>query len=78
MSISANRAQRRHVVLGGGHITMELRSRTEFKSVSHSGLWVLVANASVQNSAVTKFVASAGFGVTAFQMFFFAGFAFAA
>jgi POT family proton-dependent oligopeptide transporter len=57
---------------------MELRSRTEFKSVSHPGLWVLVANASVQNSAVTKFVASTGFGVTAFQLFFFAVFAFAA
>jgi POT family proton-dependent oligopeptide transporter len=31
----------------------------------------------VQNSAVTKFIASTGFGVTAFQMFFFAAFAFA-
>src|SRR5262249_55195528 len=41
-------------------------------------LWVLVANAGVQNSAVTKFIASTGFGVTAFQMFFFAVFAFAA
>jgi POT family proton-dependent oligopeptide transporter len=32
----------------------------------------------VQNSAVTKFIASTGFGVAAFQMFFFAVFAFAA
>jgi len=32
----------------------------------------------VQSPAVTKFVASTGFGVTAFQFFFFAGFAFAA
>jgi hypothetical protein len=41
-------------------------------------LWVLIANAGVQNPAATKFVASTGFGVTAFQMFFFAEFAFAA
>ena len=47
-------------------------------SVTIGNLWVLVANASVQNSAVTKFIASTGFGVTAFQMFFFAVFAFAA
>jgi proton-dependent oligopeptide transporter, POT family len=32
----------------------------------------------VQNSAVTNFIASSGFGVSAFQMFFFAVFAFAA
>jgi proton-dependent oligopeptide transporter, POT family len=38
---------------------------------------VLIANAGVQNPAVTKFVASTGFGVIAFQMFFFAVFAFA-
>ena len=37
-----------------------------------------MANAGVQNSAVTKFIASTGCGVTAFQMFFFALFAFAA
>src|SRR5436853_3371231 len=47
-------------------------------SVTIGNLWVLVANAGVQNSAVTKFIASTGFGVTAFQMFFFAIFAFAA
>ena len=39
-------------------------------SVTIGNLWVLVANAGVQNPAVTKFVASTGFGVTAFQMFF--------
>jgi POT family proton-dependent oligopeptide transporter len=39
---------------------------------------VLVANAGVQSAPVTRFIASTGFGVTAFQMFFFAGFAFAA
>jgi POT family proton-dependent oligopeptide transporter len=32
----------------------------------------------VKNAAVTDFIASTGFGVTAFQMFFFAAFAFAA
>jgi POT family proton-dependent oligopeptide transporter len=47
-------------------------------SVTIGNLWVLVANAGVQNSAVTKFIASTGFGPTAFQMFFFALFAFAA
>ena len=47
-------------------------------SVTIGNLWVLVANAGVQNAVVTKFIASTGFGVTAFQMFFFAVFAFAA
>lgn len=47
-------------------------------SVTIGNLWVLVANAGVQNSAITKFIASTGFGTTAFQMFFFAVFAFAA
>lgn len=40
-------------------------------------LWVLVANAGVQNSVAMKFIASTGFGVTAFRMFFFAVFSFA-
>ncbi len=47
-------------------------------SVTIGNLWVLVANAGVQNRAVTDFIASTGFGVTAFQMFFFALFAFVA
>ena len=47
-------------------------------SVTIGNLWVLVANAGVQNNAVMKFISSTGFGVTAFQMFFFAVFAFAA
>ena len=47
-------------------------------SVTIGNLWVLVVNAAVKNSAVTGFIASTGFGVTAFQMFFFAVFAFAA
>ena len=41
-------------------------------------MWVLVVNAGVRNTAVTTFIASTGFGVTAFQMFFFAAFAFVA
>ena len=47
-------------------------------SVTIGNLWVLMVNAGVQNSVVTKFIASTGFGVTAFQMFFFAVFAFTA
>ncbi len=47
-------------------------------AVTVGNLWVLVANAAVKNTAVTNFIASTGFGVTAFQMFFFAGFAFVA
>ena len=47
-------------------------------SVTVGNLWVLVVNAAVKNVTVTDFIASTGFGVTAFQMFFFAGFAFVA
>ncbi len=47
-------------------------------SVTVGNLWVLVVNASVKNAAVTEMIASTGFGVTAFQMFFFAAFAFVA
>ncbi|MBE2252526.1 MAG: MFS transporter [Myxococcus sp.] len=47
-------------------------------SVTIGNLWVLVVNASVKNAAVTKGIADLGFGVMAFQMFFFAGFAFVA
>jgi proton-dependent oligopeptide transporter, POT family len=45
-------------------------------SVTIGNLWVLVVNAGVRNAAVRNFIASMGFGVTAFQMFFFAAFAF--
>ena len=38
-------------------------------------LWVLLANAAVRNTAVTSAIGKTGVGVTAFQMFFFAGFA---
>ncbi len=47
-------------------------------SVTIGNLWVLIVNAAVKNEAVTGFIATTGFGVTAFQMFFFAAFAFAA
>jgi POT family proton-dependent oligopeptide transporter len=47
-------------------------------SVTIGNLWVLIANAGVQNPGVIEFIKSSGFGVTAFQMFFFAAFAFLA
>jgi proton-dependent oligopeptide transporter, POT family len=47
-------------------------------SVTVGNLWVLVVNAGVKNDAVIGFVQSSGFGLTAFQMFFFAVFAFVA
>jgi proton-dependent oligopeptide transporter, POT family len=47
-------------------------------SVTVGNLWVLIVNAAVKNTTVTAFIASTGFGVTAFQMFFFAAFAFVA
>ena len=47
-------------------------------SVTIGNLWVLVVNAGVQNAGVIDFIKSSGFGVTAFQMFFFAAFAFVA
>jgi POT family proton-dependent oligopeptide transporter len=37
-------------------------------SVTIGNLWVLVANAGLQNSAVTTLITSAGFDVTVFQM----------
>ena len=47
-------------------------------SVTIGNLWVLVVNAGVKNSAITDWIASTGFGVAAFQMFFYAAVAFAA
>jgi POT family proton-dependent oligopeptide transporter len=47
-------------------------------AVTVGNLWVLVVNAGVRNQSVTDFIASTGFGVVAFQMFFFAAFAFVA
>lgn len=47
-------------------------------SVTIGNLWVLIVNASVKNDTVTDAIKTTGFGVTAFQMFFFAAFAFLA
>jgi len=47
-------------------------------TVTVGNLWVLVVDAAVRNRTVTDFIGSSGFGVTAFQMFFFAAFAFVA
>jgi POT family proton-dependent oligopeptide transporter len=44
-------------------------------SVTVGNLWVLMANSSVKGEAVTAYIKSTGTSVTAFQMFFFAGFA---
>ncbi|MFZ6767319.1 oligopeptide:H+ symporter [Undibacterium sp. Di26W] len=44
-------------------------------SVTIGNLWVLLANSSVKSDAVTEQIKSTGMSVTAFQMFFFAGFA---
>ena len=47
-------------------------------SVTIGNLWVLIVNAGVKNGGVVGAIKSAGFGVTATQMFFFAAFAFVA
>lgn len=44
-------------------------------SVTVGNLWVLLANVSVKSPAVTDQIAQTGISITAFQMFFFAGFA---
>jgi POT family proton-dependent oligopeptide transporter len=44
-------------------------------SVTVGNLWVLLSNVSVRSEAVTSRIAGTGLSVTAFQMFFFAGFA---
>ncbi|WP_394848428.1 oligopeptide:H+ symporter [Pendulispora brunnea] len=44
-------------------------------STTVGNLWVLLVNASVKSEAVTAKIATTGLSVTAFQMFFFAGFA---
>ncbi|WP_338589407.1 POT family MFS transporter [Shewanella khirikhana] len=44
-------------------------------SVTVGNLWVLLANASVKGQGMTDWIATTGLSVTAFQMFFFAGFA---
>jgi POT family proton-dependent oligopeptide transporter len=47
-------------------------------SVTFGNLWVLMANATVRGEAVTGWIAGTGLSETAFLMFFFAAFAFAA
>jgi POT family proton-dependent oligopeptide transporter len=47
-------------------------------AVTVGNLWVLLANAGVRNEAVLGSIAGTGMSVTAFLMFFFAGFAFLA
>jgi POT family proton-dependent oligopeptide transporter len=47
-------------------------------SVTIGNLWVLVVNAGVKNEKVIGFIKSSGLEITAFQMFFFAVFAFVA
>ncbi|EGM67880.1 POT family MFS transporter [Shewanella sp. HN-41] len=44
-------------------------------SVTVGNLWVLLANVSVKSPAVTDKIVQTGMSITAFQMFFFAGFA---
>ncbi len=47
-------------------------------AVTVGNLWVLIVNASVKNDAVLGYIGHSGLGVIAFQMYFFAAFAFAA
>ena len=47
-------------------------------SVTVGSLWVLLVNAGVKSEGLLQSISSSGFSVTAFQMFFFAGFAFLA
>ncbi|WP_323140320.1 POT-type proton-dependent oligopeptide transporter [Massilia phyllosphaerae] len=47
-------------------------------AVTVGSLWVLIVNASVRNETVLGHIASTGLGVMAFQMYFFAAFAFIA
>ena len=47
-------------------------------AVTVGSLWVLIVNASVKNDALLGYIRHSGMGVIAFQMYFFAAFAFAA
>jgi POT family proton-dependent oligopeptide transporter len=49
-----------------------------YLAVTVGNLWVLLANATVRNDAVIAQIQTTGISVTAFLMFFFAGFAFLA
>ena len=46
-----------------------------YLAVTIGNLWVLLANAAVRNEAITGPILETGISITAFQMFFFAGFA---
>jgi POT family proton-dependent oligopeptide transporter len=46
-----------------------------YLAITIGNLWVLVVNAGVKNDAVLGTIKASGYGVMAFQMFFFAGFA---
>lgn len=47
-------------------------------AVTVGSLWVLIVNASVKNDAVINYISGSGVSVIAFQMYFFAAFAFVA
>jgi POT family proton-dependent oligopeptide transporter len=49
-----------------------------YLAITIGSLWVLLANATVKRESVTQWIAGTGFSPTAFLMFFFAAFAFAA
>jgi proton-dependent oligopeptide transporter, POT family len=49
-----------------------------YLAVTMGNVWVLIVNAGVKHEAVNAAIASTGISVASFQMFFFAGFAFAA
>ncbi|GGE76649.1 oligopeptide transporter [Massilia psychrophila] len=47
-------------------------------AITVGSLWVLIVNSSVKHDAVLGYISHSGMGVIAFQMYFFAAFAFAA
>jgi POT family proton-dependent oligopeptide transporter len=49
-----------------------------YLTITVGSLWVLLANASIKRDAVTHWITGTGLSTTAFYMFFFAVFAFAA
>ena len=49
-----------------------------YLAITVGSLWVLIVNASVKHDAVLEYIRRSGMGVIAFQMYFFAAFAFAA
>lgn len=49
-----------------------------YLAITIGSLWVLLANASLKRESVTHWIAGTGLSTTAFYMFFFAAFAFAA